>query len=400
MRTHEQTPDGHLYKCTKCNLSFYDRIGLELHSCKRANHRLRTSKPRKPKPKSHKEALEEKGFQCSQCFIFFHTITAQIDHEIMEHTDLKKHFIINKDQKLFQCGVCEEKFTRQGQLVQHVVTLHSKLEPYTCNHCNASFKGKIELNNHLRSQHQIIHRFQKSKRIFQCKNCRFKSFESADELENHMKTCQKKFECKTCGKKFPVAIKLRQHEMIHTGEKPFPCKECPKRFRNKQDLQKHMRTHSGERPFPCRTCKRSFSCQSSRRKHEKQHEDGPEQNRDFACSVCGDTFEALKSLRNHLARTHKQKPEEYLTKEEILEKKQKRNKSKKENRKKNVAKNPEKYIEYNNKRKARDREYKRNVRAKQKRKKSEDFGDSEETSEDESLLETILEQDEAFDEDQ
>ena len=400
MRTHEQTPDGHLYKCTKCNLSFYDRIGLELHSCKRANHRLRTSKPKKPKPKSHKEALEEKGFQCSQCFIFFHTITAQIDHEIMKHTDLKKHFIINKEQKLFQCGVCEEKFTRQGQLVQHVVTLHSKLEPYTCNHCNASFKGKIELNNHLRSQHQIIHRFQKSKRIFQCKNCRFKSFESADELENHMKTCQKKFQCKTCGKKFPVAIKLRQHEMIHTGEKPFPCKECPKRFRNKQDLQKHIRTHSGERPFPCRTCKRSFSCQSSRRKHEKQHEDGPEQNRDFACSVCGDTFEALKSLRNHLARTHKQKPEEYLTKEEILEKKQKRNKSKKENRKKNVAKNPEKYVEYNNKRKTRDREYKRNVRAKQKRKKSEDFGDSEETSEDESLLETILEQDEAFDEDQ
>ena len=137
---------------------------------------------------------------------------------------------------------------------------------------------------------------------------------------------------------------------------------------------------------------------SSRRKHEKQHEDGPEQNRDFACSVCGDTFEALKSLRNHLARTHK--PEEYLTKEEILEKKQKRNKSKNENRKKNIAKNSEKYTEYNNKRKAREREYKRKVRAKQKRKKSEDFGDSEETSEDEGHLESILEQDEAFDEDQ
>ena len=396
MMSHQQTADEYPYKCTNCNESFCDRIGLELHSCKRANHRLKTKKPKKPKPKSNKDKLEEKGFQCSQCFIFFHTITAQIDHEIIEHTDLKKHFIINKDLKLFKCGVCEEKFTRQGQLVQHVVTLHSKLEPYTCNHCNASFKGKIELNNHLRLQHQITHRFMTSKRIFQCKNCRFKSFETADELEKHMKTCKKKFECKTCGKRFPVAIKLRQHEMIHTGEKPFPCKECPKRFRNKQDLQKHMRTHSGERPFPCRTCKRSFACQSSRRKHEKQHETDPDQSRDFACNVCGDTFEALKALRNHLARTHKQKAEEYLTKEELLEKKQKRNKSKNANRKKNVAKNPEKYTEYNNRKRAHDREYKRKIRAKRKRKEYSEDTDSD----DESHLESILEQDETFDVDQ
>ena len=211
MISHQQTTDGPLYKCTKCNESFYDRIGLELHSCKRPNHRLKPKNPKKPRiRKTLKEALEAKGFQCSQCFVYFHTITAQIDHEIMEHTDLKKHFIINKDQKLFKCAACEEQFTRQGQLVQHVVTIHSKLEPYTCNHCNASFKGKIELNNHLKSQHQIIHRFQAGKRIFQCKNCRFKSFENADELEQHMKTCKKKFECKTCGKRFPVAIKLRK----------------------------------------------------------------------------------------------------------------------------------------------------------------------------------------------
>ena len=189
--------------------------------------------------------------------------------------------------------------------------------------------------------------------------------------------------------------------MINTGEKPYPCKECPKRFRNKQDLQKHMRTHSGERPFPCRTCQRSFTCQSSRRKHEKLHETaGPEQNRDFACNVCGDTFESVKALRNHLARTHKQKPEEYLTKEELLEKKTKRNKSKWENRKKNVAKNPEKYTEYKNRERKRDREQKRKARAQAKRKRQKtkiQAEDSDEISEDESRLESILEQDEEFD---
>ena len=53
-------------------------------------------------------------------------------------------------------------------------------------------------------------------------------------------------------------MKLKRHELWHTGAQRFRCTNCDKTFLHSDDLKRHERTHTGEKPFRCKICDESF----------------------------------------------------------------------------------------------------------------------------------------------
>ena len=53
----------------------------------------------------------------------------------------------------FQCEVCQKKFSRHEQLMNHQEITHFKDLPYDCKECNENFYSMSEMRDHLRKKH-------------------------------------------------------------------------------------------------------------------------------------------------------------------------------------------------------------------------------------------------------
>ncbi|XP_069053938.1 oocyte zinc finger protein XlCOF22-like [Lepisosteus oculatus] len=170
--------------------------------------------------------------------------------------------------------------------------LRSGEKSFTCRQCGKSFS-----QSHNLKRHQGIHT---GERPFSCNQCE-KSFRDSSALIVHQRihTGERPFSCSQCGKSFSQSRTLIVHQGIHTGDKLFSCCQCGKRFSQSHYLKRHQRIHTGERPFSCSQCGKSFRVSSALLAHNRTHTG----ERLFSCSQCGKSFSKSSNLRAH-QRTH------------------------------------------------------------------------------------------------
>ncbi len=52
-----------------------------------------------------------------------------------------------------QCKVCDKKFSKLEELMQHQQIVHGKDLPYDCKECNKFFSSMEEMRTHLQRNH-------------------------------------------------------------------------------------------------------------------------------------------------------------------------------------------------------------------------------------------------------
>ncbi|XP_076225787.1 uncharacterized protein LOC143174765 isoform X2 [Nomia melanderi] len=238
------------YTCNVCNKSFSKKQNMNEHLEKHW--------------KNDKNVTLPQLFRCPICLENFPTYRMLKYHMIEVHKLNNQDPILTKQKPWYECGECHEKFKHQMSLKAHKERVHEgRVDPlYRCDTCNATYRVKQLLVNHIKSKHNG----------------------------------ERRYKCAQCEKGFNDTKSLYNHVLLHTGKKPFVCEYCNMRFRRKDSRDHHRRKHTGEQPYQCPDCGESFSTYNNRSKHRKrEHGEG-----DSECPECGEKCSSQQEVRIHL----------------------------------------------------------------------------------------------------
>ncbi|XP_058803866.1 zinc finger protein 260-like [Phymastichus coffea] len=209
---------------------------------------------------------------------------------------LRNHYkVVHSKGPLFKCDECGKEFPLKERLKLHVRT-HTGFKPYKCDECDKSFARGGQLVQHRRTHSQI--------KPYSCELCSG-TFTCAANLALHVKrhNGQKDHKCDICGRGFVRRDALKKHlECLHRDVKSFLCSICNKTF--KGHLPQHMRTHAQDRPHGCATCGQRFAQKSQLTVHQRTHSG----QRPFRCLVCWQAFAHSTALKLHTRRHTGERP--------------------------------------------------------------------------------------------
>ncbi|CAK9822088.1 Zinc finger protein 700 [Anthophora retusa] len=238
------------YTCNVCNKSFSKKQNMNEHLEKHW--------------KNDKSVTLPQLFTCPICLEDFPTYRMLKYHMIEIHEINNQDPILTKQKPWYECAECHEKFKHQMSLKAHKERAHEgRVDPiYQCDICNATYRVKQLLVNHIKSKHNG----------------------------------ERRYKCAQCEKGFNDTKSLYNHVLLHTGKKPFVCEYCNMSFRRKDSRDHHRRKHTGEQPYQCPDCGESFSTYNNRSKHRKrEHGEG-----DPECPECGEKCSNQQEIRIHL----------------------------------------------------------------------------------------------------
>ncbi|KAF7281470.1 hypothetical protein GWI33_004717 [Rhynchophorus ferrugineus] len=206
------------------------------------------------------------------------------------------HQKVHDNTKPFRCDICLQSFLKEIHLKVHLRShVKSEEKKFACKTC-----GKQFIFAYLLKQHEYKHSDQKP---FPCPKCN-KGCLTSETLRRHMRVHdddyrKKAYVCTICRKEFPYPSSLSEHMKLHTGEKPHLCSMCGKGFRQVGSLHYHQRIHTGLKPFECKLCGDRFMSRSLLKDHMRKHTN----ERPFVCDYCGMSFRQSNGLKSH-TRTH------------------------------------------------------------------------------------------------
>nr|CAH7733004.1 unnamed protein product [Callosobruchus chinensis] len=138
----------------------------------------------------------QKGLYCPVCEMCFENRNDTLDHYLTHSV---------------ACEVCGSGFDRQQLLVEHMFTIHKKVncyESYECVFCKATYQYHWNLTKHYQVYHKMI----------MCYICKSR-YPSATDLQEHLRTHLRKinvlpYACSKCNKAFPqisdIAVHIRR----------------------------------------------------------------------------------------------------------------------------------------------------------------------------------------------
>nr|CAI5866644.1 unnamed protein product [Callosobruchus analis] len=236
-----------LYECAKCTFKTTSKYGFDRHLLKHPGL-----------------ASDFKHITCVHCNATFKSKTSLDDHVLRKHPG----FVSSITSKLHECSKCTFKTTAKTNLVKHVKHIHHtktnhanasnktvKVRSFSCNHCDASFRDKRALYEHVLKKHpnfiSSIHR-----KLHECTKCPFKTVRK-DYLNRHLlehPEVASNFKLSVCihcnatfkSKKSLDAHVLRKHPDFITTvtTKLHECTECAFKTIKKSYFDKHLLKHS------------------------------------------------------------------------------------------------------------------------------------------------------------
>ena len=240
------------FKCKKCNTSFITNILLETHI-----------------GEQHKDRV----YVCDKCDEVFINGNALEVHKKSVH--IMKSNVEGKKGK--------EGSVENGNMKKHNTKLHEQQSAYRWEKCEQTFKGKVDLNKHIRTEH--ILKIAGKMKQYNCEDCSFQGVNRVD-LRKHTKSVQ--------------------HRPSITKEE---CYRCNKEFDSYSDLMYHRKS---EHPSTVATCVfyQDDNCDFDEDKCWWRHGSKIEQKQSLQsndCKVCGETFNYKGSFMMHMKSEHIEK---------------------------------------------------------------------------------------------
>ena len=195
------------YKCNKCIFEAKNRITLY----------------------NHKKSIHDGvRYSCTEC-----------DYQATDKSNLSRHQNTIHKGVRYKCTVCAYLATDQGNLKRHQRVMHE----HKCKECGLSFGDRNLLNSHIDSNHKRV----KDKRITNtCDKCS-RSYRGKGELERHVKISHEglRYPCNICNHQATDKGSLKRHiQAKHEGIK-YSCTECYYKTGYKDYLKIHLAKHKG-----------------------------------------------------------------------------------------------------------------------------------------------------------
>ena len=229
--------------------------------------------------------------------------------------------------KRYQCIKCQESFTNEEEIKQHVHQHMINEGIIQCKLCDKEFDTPAKLQCHL-----IEHNFNGGDE-YKCHLCKA-SCNSSQLLQSHMfdeHISERPFSCGQCQQKFWFPTELDNHNMAeHADDDCVDENGCNVNCDNNSDDSENEERSKGENndKYKCTECNSIFSKENHLKLHMKQHDhdetkhnhdetkhnhDETKHNHDnhsqlnekkYPCGVCGKRFLGKQSRKLHYKSIH------------------------------------------------------------------------------------------------
>nr|CAH7724008.1 unnamed protein product [Callosobruchus chinensis] len=294
--------------CSHCSAEFKSKRGLD-------NHTL----------SSHPEyiaTVTSKVHECKVC-LFKTTVKCNLDAHVLEHCRNTASC------KFKNCTRCSASFTSKQMLDNHVLRSHPELIEFITSkihHCaSCSYKTTIKTGLH---RHMSVHPDVRSNYTSKtCKHCNavYKSKQIIDDhvLKKHPEFIasvkSKIHECGLCTYKTTIKLELDRHMLKHPETesgykhkfKSSACLHCEKSFTSKATMDDHIiRKHPEfmesvtSKVHECKVCLFKTTNKRQFELHTLRHPDSYSSYKPSTCPHCNAEFNTKRGLDDHIVKKH------------------------------------------------------------------------------------------------
>nr|CAH7755049.1 unnamed protein product [Callosobruchus chinensis] len=292
-------PDScNIYECSNCDYKTTKKDNLDRHTLKHSG--------------GPKDLIS-----CQYCDATYKGKQSLDYHIVKKHPD----FIGSVNREIYKCSICPYTNLRKPSLYDHIIREHPQFSAsvnrkiYECSYCNYK-----TINNFIFNEHTSIHTGDKL--LLTCEHCEatFKKKQSLDEhiVRKHpdfiASIARKILECPNCTFKSTSRFMLNEHLMQRSRQKckrfDSSCERCSATFKSKQSLYDHiLKRHpdfSASVPYKheCPNCDYKTSKKDAFERHLLQHPKATDGSKVVSCHHCDTTYTSKERLGNHIIKEH------------------------------------------------------------------------------------------------